>query len=102
MEVIMRAMQLQAFGTGGLRLVERPVPTAGPGEALVRMKAAALNYRDLEIAAGRYAMPVSLPRIPLSDAVGEIVELGPGRKGFATGEQVNLTFFRTGSTASFA
>jgi NADPH:quinone reductase-like Zn-dependent oxidoreductase len=92
-EVIMRAVELQAFGSGGLRILERPVPTVRAGEALIRVRAAALNYRDLEIAAGRYGMPVSLPRTPLSDAVGEIVDLGADTSRFAKGDFVNLTFF---------
>lgn len=89
----MRTIELQEFGNRGLRLVERPVPTVRPGEALIRVRAAALNYRDLEIAAGRYGMPVSLPRIPLSDAVGEVVDIRPETSTFAPGDSVNLTFF---------
>jgi NADPH:quinone reductase-like Zn-dependent oxidoreductase len=38
-------------------------------------------------------MPVSLPIVPLSDAVGEVVELGPGASRFAVGECVNPVFF---------
>jgi NADPH:quinone reductase-like Zn-dependent oxidoreductase len=93
MEVVMKAIELRDFGEGGLRLVECPTPAVGPGEVLIRIRAAALNYRDLEIAAGRYAMPVPLPRIPLSDAVGEVVELGSGVTSFVKGDKVNLTFF---------
>ncbi len=89
----MRAIELQAFGKGGLRLVDRPVPHLGPGEALIRVRATALNYRDEEIATGNYGMPVKLPRVPLSDAVGQIVELGPETKRFSEGDHVNLTFF---------
>ena len=53
MELMMKAIELRDFGEGGLRLVERPTPAVGPGEVLIRIRAAASNYRDLEIAAGR-------------------------------------------------
>lgn len=89
----MRALQLQQFGPGGLREVRLPMPEPGPGEVLVRLQAVALNHRDLEIVSGRYAMPVSLPLIPVSDAVGEVVALGQGATAFAVGERVSPLFF---------
>ena len=44
-----RAWELRAFGLEHLVLVERPVPEPGPGEVVVRVRAAALNSRDLQI-----------------------------------------------------
>lgn len=89
----MRAIQLQAFGQNGLAFADLPVPTPGPGEVLVRVDAAALNHRDLEIVEGRYAMPVTLPLVPVSDAVGEVVECGPGVTQWHAGDRVNPVFF---------
>lgn len=44
----MRAWELQnAAGFENLKLVTRDVPKVGPGEIIVRLKAASLNYRDL-------------------------------------------------------
>lgn len=89
----MRAIELQRFGGSGLSLVERPVPRPGPGEILVRVLAGSLNYRDVEIAHGRYGMPVTLPIVPLSDGVGEVVALGPNTTHYSIGDKVIPLFF---------
>lgn len=84
----MRAYELtQGEGPSALVLTERPDPTPGPGEVLLRMRAASLNYRDLAILQGTYgAFP--RPLVPLSDGVGEVVAVGPGVRRFARGERV--------------
>lgn len=89
----MRAVQLERWGRAGLVLKEIACPRPGPGEVLIRVRAASLNYRDLEIVKGRYAMPVSLPIVPASDAVGQVVELGVGVTRFAIGDRVSTVFF---------
>ncbi len=43
----MRAVEATGFGLDTLRLAERPVPRPGPGEILVRVRAATLNYREM-------------------------------------------------------
>jgi NADPH:quinone reductase-like Zn-dependent oxidoreductase len=51
----MKCYELQGpDGPEGLKLVERPVPKPAPGEVLVRIKAATLNYRDLLTVKGGY------------------------------------------------
>ena len=77
-------------GIEGLELVERPVPVPGPGEVLVKMRAASLNYRDLQIVHGQYPRTPLLPPglVPLSDGCGEVVELGSGAVGFRIGDRV--------------
>ena len=66
------------FGLDALTLTERPQPQPGPHEVLVRLRAASLNYRDLMIVKGQYNPKMPLPRIPLSDAAGEVAAVGPG------------------------
>jgi NADPH:quinone reductase-like Zn-dependent oxidoreductase len=68
----------QASGIDSLTLAEAEVPQPGRGQALVRMRAASLNYRDLMIVNGRAARgapPANL--VPLSDGAGEVVAVGP-------------------------
>jgi len=66
----MRAIILSEGSTGidALKLVERPEPQLRPYQVLVRMRAAALNFRDLAIVNGRYFQgPVLRDLVPLSD-----------------------------------
>jgi NADPH:quinone reductase-like Zn-dependent oxidoreductase len=87
----MRALELQnAVGIENLKLVDRPVPKAGAGEVVVRLKAASLNYRDLAIVS---YMGGKLPFVPLSDGAGEIVEVGAGVTRVKVGDRVAPSFF---------
>jgi NADPH:quinone reductase-like Zn-dependent oxidoreductase len=84
---------MQAFTTGGdgiaaLRLEERPTPAPGPGEILVRMTAASLNYRDLLVINGTAAWKPAEPRIPVSDGVGVVEAVGGGVSRFCPGDRV--------------
>ena len=73
---------------------ERPVP--GRGQILVRMRAASLNYRDLNVAAGRAARGSVPPNlIPLSDGAGEVVETGPDVTCVAVGDRVAGMFMQS-------
>jgi len=74
----MRAVVLRALGAPDLLQVEDvPDPRPEAGEAVVRLRAAALNHRDVWIRTGRYA-GIRLPIILGSDGAGEVVETGPG------------------------
>lgn len=75
-------------GIEGLRLVERDDPIAGPGEVLVKVTAAGLNYRDLMMVRGHYGADHPDNRIPLTDGVGVIEALGEGVTGLAVGDRV--------------
>ena len=76
------------FGLERLEIGERPRPAAGPGQVVLRMRAAALNYRDLLTAQGRYNPKQALPLVPGSDGVGEVVETGAGVTRVRVGERV--------------
>jgi NADPH:quinone reductase-like Zn-dependent oxidoreductase len=80
------------FGLDKLTLAERPTPAPGPGEVLVRMKAVSLNYRDLLVVKGVYNPKMPLPRIPVSDGVGEVTALGAGVTRVAVGARVAGAF----------
>ncbi len=91
----MKAFQIQGgFGFDALKLVEREAPSAGPGEVVVRMRAASLNYRDLLVVRGQYNPRMPLPRVPLSDGAGEVVEVGAGVNEWKTGDRVAGCFFQ--------
>lgn len=90
----MRAWQIGAGREiASLEWVERPVPVPGAGEILIRVRAAALNHRDLMIVSGRYHGPKPPTRIPLGDGMGEVAALGEGVSGFAIGERVSSVHF---------
>ena len=79
----------------GLRLVEKPDPSPAPGEIVVRMRAASLNYRDQAIVRGQYfggAVPRDL--VPVSDGAGDVVSVGAGVSSVAVGDRVAGTFFQ--------
>lgn len=72
----MRAVVLTGLGdSDNLRLENRPDPVPGPGEALVRLHAAALNRRDVWIRKGQYA-GIKVPIVLGSDGAGEVVGVG--------------------------
>lgn len=90
----MKAYQLQGpHGIDGMKLVERPVPAPGPGQVLVRIKAASLNYRDLLTVKGGYGSRQKFPLVPVSDGAGVVESVGPGVKDFTPGDRVIGSFF---------
>lgn len=84
----MRAWQITSFGLDGLRLAELPEPTPGPGQLLLGVRAVSLNRRDLMTVQGAYNPRQPLPLVPCSDAVAEVLALGPGVDDRAVGERV--------------
>jgi NADPH2:quinone reductase len=71
-----------------LELADIPQPTAGPGEALVRVKAAALNFFDLLIIAGKYQVKPPFPFSPASEFAGVVESVGAGVTDIAVGDRV--------------
>ena len=82
------------FGIDRLMAGQGEIPRPGPGQVLVRMKAASLNYRDLLVIEGKYSRKLHLPLIPLSDGTGEVVETGEGVSLWKQGDRVAGTFFQ--------
>jgi NADPH:quinone reductase-like Zn-dependent oxidoreductase len=69
-----------------LRYEDAPDPQPGPGEVLIRLRAAALNHLDLWIRQGLPSVPK--PRILGADGAGEVAALGEGVEGFEEGQRV--------------
>ncbi len=71
----MRAVQLPEVNQ--LQIVDLPDPRPAAGEAVVELRAAALNHRDVWIKAGQYA-GLKWPCVPGSDGAGTVVACGAG------------------------
>ena len=82
-------------GVSGLRVEQVTIPRPGPGQALVRMHAWSLNFRDLLMIDGTYPVGHLRDIVPLSDGAGEIAELGEGCTRFAVGDRVCPIFMQS-------
>ncbi|KAI3401145.1 hypothetical protein diail_291 [Diaporthe ilicicola] len=82
------------LGFDGLEAREVELPHVGETEVLVKLNAAALNYRDLIIAKGTYPHPNELPVVPLSDGAGEVVAVGPKVRSLKQGDRVATVFLQ--------
>ncbi|MGH2346005.1 MAG: NAD(P)H-quinone oxidoreductase [Chloroflexota bacterium] len=71
-----------------LRMGEIPDPRPGPGELLVRVRAAALNRMDLMQRAGNYPVPPGAPETLGVEIAGEVVGWGDDVHGWAQGARV--------------
>ncbi|MSO96985.1 MAG: NAD(P)-dependent alcohol dehydrogenase [Rhodospirillaceae bacterium] len=80
-------------GIASLRMVERPEPKPGPGQALIQVKATSLNRRDISLTEGKYMGAKPPNRIPLSDGAGDVLAVGDGVTNVKTGERVVATHF---------
>jgi len=67
---------------------ERPVPTPGEGELLIRVRAAGVNRPDVMQRQGLYPPPKGAPDIPGLEVAGEIAALGPAIKRWKEGDRV--------------
>lgn len=92
----MKAARLEQFG-GPLVVGDVADPRPGPGDVLVRTRAAAVCRTDLKIIEGGIPT-VSLPRILGHELAGEIAEAGPGVDGYEPGDRVIVALdFHCGS-----
>ncbi|MCU1612729.1 MAG: NADPH:quinone oxidoreductase [Frankiales bacterium] len=95
----MRAVRCTAYGEPeGLTLAELPDPVPGPGELVVDVEAAAVNFTDVLFVADRYQVRAPLPFTPGSEFAGRVAATGPGTTGFVPGNRVR----GTGTTGAFA
>jgi NADPH:quinone reductase len=84
-----RAIVVDEFGPPErLRLGEMPSPQPGPGEVLVRVHAAPVNYVDLVVVGGAYQVRPTLPFIPGKGPAGVVTALGPGVSTLRIGDRV--------------
>lgn len=87
----MRAVVCRCYGTPeDLVVDDLPDPAPGPGQLLVRVRAAAVNFPDVLLIAGRYQVKIPVPFIPGSELAGEVVAVGDGAP-FRVGQRVSAT-----------
>jgi NADPH2:quinone reductase len=93
---MMRAIRVHRFGGPEvLTLEDVPAPTVGPGQVLIRNRAAGVNPVDAYIRSGAYARLPALPYIPGWDGAGTVETVGEGVIGFRPGDRV----YFSGTTA---
>jgi NADPH:quinone reductase-like Zn-dependent oxidoreductase len=82
-------------GKGIASLERRKVSSRAVGarEVRVRVRAVSLNYRDLLVVKGAYLASSDRAVVPMSDASGEVIELGAGAMRFKPGDRVITNFF---------
>ena len=93
----MRALEVaEPWGVDALKVVEKPDPTPGPGQVLVRMRAVSLNYRDLLMVGGVYGRGSAGGGTitPFSDGCGVGEAIGAGVTRVAVGDRVATLFFQ--------
>ncbi len=96
----MKAIQVsQTGGPEVLKLVDLPVPTPKPNEALVKIAAIGVNFIDVYFREGRY--PAPLPFIDGQEAAGVVTALGSEVKSLKVGDRVAYTGVQ-GSYAEYA
>ena len=97
----MKALVVSALSEdlSGCGLADLPVPRRTPGQLLVKVRAASLNYPDLLMTRGAYQLKPPLPFVPGMEMAGEVVEADDG-SGFAAGDKV-VCGTRLGSFAEF-
>lgn len=85
----MKAIQFSEYGKPDvLQVVDVPVPTLKPGEVLVQVKAAGVNFADTMRRRNQYLVKTPLPYIPGSEVAGVITQVSPEVTNFKVGDRV--------------
>ncbi|AWW75035.1 NADPH:quinone oxidoreductase [Erythrobacter sp. KY5] len=98
----MKALRVNALSDdlSGVELVDMPSPERAPGDVLVRVRAASLNFPDLLMTRGDYQFKPEVPFISGLECAGEVIETDPD-SGFAPGDRV-MGGNKTGAFAELA
>jgi NADPH2:quinone reductase len=75
-------------GPAGIVIEDIAPPKAGPGQAVIAVMAAALNFFDTLVTRGKYQVKPELPFSPSGEVAGVVESLGLGVEGFAVGDRV--------------
>src|SRR5690606_32892095 len=85
----MKAVAMTAVGgTDVLKILDLPKPVPGPGEILVDVSAAGVNFMDVGIRQGMAWHEMPLPRVLGAEGAGRIAALGEGVRDLTVGQRV--------------
>jgi len=99
----MKAIRVHKFGGPEvLQLDDVPDPKPGPGQVVVRIRAAGVNPVDTYIRSGNYAMLPTLPYVPGNDCAGVIETVGQGVTRFKRGDRVYVVRTTTPMAGGYA
>jgi NADPH2:quinone reductase len=88
----MRAVRChELIGPAGLRVDEVPDPTPGPGEVVIDVHAAGVNFPDVLVTYGRYQFKADPPFVPGGEVAGVVSAIGNGVTGLVKGDRVAAT-----------
>jgi NADPH:quinone reductase-like Zn-dependent oxidoreductase len=94
-----KAVQLNRFGAPDVfEIIELPIPIPGPGEVLIRIRAAGVNFFETLVRQNRYAVTPQLPIVLGVEAAGVVEALGEGVDPHLVGERVAVPLFAVGRT----
>ncbi len=97
----MRAIQITEFGGPEvLKLVELPTPEPAPGEVLIRVSRAGVNFADTHTRTNSYVRKATLPLVPGGEVAGVIVS-APAGSGLSEGQRV-IALTGSGGYAQYA
>jgi NADPH:quinone reductase len=98
----MKAIQLSSFaGSAGLKLVEIERPTPSENEVLIQVKAAGINFAELEMVRGRYPVPRPLPLTMGFEASGIVADVGSEVTNLRVGDRIT-SIVSSGGYAEYA
>lgn len=99
----MKAIVVREFGDPDVMQVQEiPTPQPGPGQVLVRIKAAGVNPADTYMRTGNYSIKPPLPYTPGADGAGVIEATGAGIAGMQAGDRVYVARTLSGTYAEYA
>ena len=87
-ETYRAVMVTKKGGPEVLQVVDLPIEHPGPGQVLVRVRAAGVGSTDLLMSAGKYLYAPKIPMVPGYEIAGVVEEIGAGVTGFTAGQRV--------------
>lgn len=85
----MKAARVLSQGSAQFDIVDLPIPSPSPGQVLIKVESAGVNFSDVKRRRGdAYPFPTSFPFVPGSEIVGTIVDGGPGTESLSVGTRV--------------